>query len=161
MIETVTQWRIWRLTGGRAYAIMLGVWFVLCWLLGPISGIAYGLSMLLAFFGPTALFGFLFVRHWLLKNEYSAREGLARRLGCIAACGVTSWMAIETDVSYANMSDAPRGMLWDFYIVIAPILGMAAMMIAGFLAHPKGLFKKKTETPPLSDGDVASSAPEK
>jgi len=134
-IRAVARWWIWRLSGGWAFLILFGAWFGLSWILGPVSNTAYALSILVAFFGPTALFSFLFVRHWLLRDEAPRCEGLARRIGCIIACGVTTWLAVATALAYAGMNDAPRGLLWDFNIVTAPIIGMVAMQVTRYVVH--------------------------
>ena len=145
MIEAISRWPIWRLSGGRAYLILLGMWFALGWLLAPVSDMAYGLSICVSFYGPTALFCFLFIRHWLLRSNYPPREGLARRIGCILGCGITTWFAIETALSYASMNDAPRGLVWDFNIAIAPLLGAGVLLLTRAVVNPSSVFTTKNK----------------
>jgi hypothetical protein len=127
--EAIAGWSIWKLSGGRAYLILIGVWFILSWIVGPMSDLVYGLSILVSFFGPTVLFCFIFVRHWFLRADSSVREARTRRIGCIVASGVTLWLAIETALSYAHMDDAPRGLVWDLNMVIAPVLGGGVFLL--------------------------------
>ncbi len=127
--EAIARWPIWKLSGGRAYLILIGVWFIMGWVLGPVSNRAYGLSIVVSFFGPTALFGFIFARHWFLRADSPVREGLARRIGCMVACGVTLCLAMGTALTYAGMNDAPRGIVWDFNMVIAPLLGAGVFQL--------------------------------
>jgi hypothetical protein len=162
MIERISGWRIWRLSGGRAFLIMIACWFGLGWVLGPISNTAYRLSILLSFFGPTALFCFIFARHWFLRAESPKRDGLARRVGCIIACGITTWFAIETALSYASMDDAPRGLVWDFNVVIAPLFGAGALLLTRVVVHPSTVFKKKEHNQALhgTAGGRADASPD-
>ena len=141
-VHTISKWRIWTLSGRWAFLIMFLTWFGLGWIFGPISNTAYALSILVAFIGPTAVFGFLFIRHWMLRAEYSDRDGLSRRLGCIVACGVTTWLAVETADLYNSMSDAPRGMVWDFNVCFSPLLGMAATLIVRPLIYPRSMWQR-------------------
>jgi hypothetical protein len=112
--EAMARWPIWKLSGGKAYVILIGVWFILSWVLGPMSDTVYWLSISVSFVGPTALFCFIFARHWI---------------GCIVAGAVTLWFAIETARAYASMNDAPRGLVWDFNMVIAPVVGGAVFLL--------------------------------
>jgi len=145
MIKMIAKWPIWKLSGGKAFLIMIGCWIGLAWILGPISDIAYGLSILVAFFGPTALFCFLFARHWLLRANYPQRDGLGRWIGCILACGVTTLLAIQTALSYARMNDAPRGLVWDVNVVVAPLLGAGALLLARIAVSPSSVFRGRRE----------------
>ena len=145
LIEAIPHWPVWRLSGGRAYLMLMGVWIMLNWGLGSVSNAAYSLSILTSCFGPTALFGFLGVRHWMLRSSYPAREGLARRIGCILASGVTGWLAIETVLSYESMNDAPRGLVWDFNVALAPLVGAGVLLLSQAVVCPSSLFKSENE----------------
>ena len=140
-IGMVSRWRIWKLSGGRAFLVLLACWTLFGWVLAPFSNTAYSISILLSFGGPTALFCFLFIRNWLLRHSFLPHEGLARRIGCILACGVTSWCAIASALSYVSMSDAHRGLVWDFNILVAPLFGMAALLVTRDLFHAVWKFR--------------------
>jgi hypothetical protein len=135
MRGVIAQWPIWRMSGGKAYAVLIGVWLILGRVLAPVSDRAYFLSIVVSFAGPTALFCFIFARHWFLPGGLPAAERTARRIGCIAACGVTSWLAVETARLYTGMSDAPRGLIWDVHIAIAPLLGGGVQRLVRAIAQ--------------------------
>lgn len=144
-IEFVSRWTVWKLSGTRVFLIMFGGWFVLGWVLGPVFDTAYVLSMFASLIGPTALFCFLFARHWFRRADYPGRESVARRLGCIIAGGVTAWFAMETAFSYLSMEDAPRGVVWDVNILIAPALGAISLILTRAVINPSSMFRGRRE----------------
>ena len=143
MNEAIEHWPIWKLSGVQAYLILISIWFVLGWVIGPRSNMAYDLSIYVSFFGPTALFCFIFARHWFLRAKSPVREGLARRIGCIIAGGITTWFAVETALSYAHMNDAPRGLVWDLNIVIAPVVGSGVLMFIKTVVPKSSIFRNE------------------
>lgn len=126
----VARWPFWRLSGGPAYLILVGCWALLDWGLGRFSDEAYRLSIRVSYAGPTVLFLFLLVRHWFRRAAYSRSETIARLAGCLLACACAIWAARTTDLAYTSMDDAPRGLLWSFNIVLAPLAGMVAILVA-------------------------------
>ncbi|HEY3451896.1 MAG TPA: hypothetical protein VGK67_36395 [Myxococcales bacterium] len=135
----IARWPLWRLSGGWAYLLLFGSWLSLAWILSRASDTAYGMSIHVSWAGPTLLFAFLFARHWALRASYSRRELFARLIGCLVACGLAAWSAVETDLAYQAMDDAPRGLLWDFNIVVAPLVGMVATLLTRLVVNPSGL----------------------
>jgi hypothetical protein len=141
IFDRISKWRVWTYSGPHAFLVLFGAWFGLGWVLAPVSDVAYLLSILIAFIGPTALFCFLFLRHWMLRAEYSKRDGLSRRLGCIFACGVTTLLAVQTAFDYYGMTDAPRGLLWDINVCISSLLGMITFLLVRVVVYPRSVVR--------------------
>ena len=141
--EAIAHWPIWKLSGVQAYLIMISIWFVLGWILGPRSTMAYDLSIYISFFGPTALFCFIFARYCFLRTDYPARKGLACRIGCLVASCVTTWFAIETALAYAHMNDAPRGLVWDLNMLVSPVMGSFILLFTQAVVMKSSVFWKE------------------
>lgn len=112
----------------------MGLW-VLVWAFGPVG---YPVS----FLGPTALFGFIYLKAWIRREDYLPREGRSKRVGALFACGMTALLAIDTLFTYLSMDDAPRGLLWDINILAAPLAGMTVMYVIKTVLNPSSILKR-------------------
>lgn len=136
-----------RISGGWAFLVLFGAWALL-WGSGARFDFAYLASVRVSFAGPTLLFAFLFLRHLARRDEMPRRELVARLVGSALGCAVCAWRAVETARAYQAMDDAPRGLLWAFNIVLAPLFGLGATFAARLLIAPGSLLRRKAPANP-------------